>query len=115
MITFIILVPRLEVGALRRELISCTNAISVRKLLVKLAGTNPAKPLWTINPRYIHLYSKDFILTFNHIFFFSWVVPMPLQSIIMSMQRAFLQDFAYILVGKAKEMAGKNVNNLSSS
>lgn len=48
-------VSRLEVGALRRQLISCTNAIGVRKLLVKLAGTNPAKPLWTINPRYFQL------------------------------------------------------------
>lgn len=43
--------PRLEVGAMKRQLISCTNANVVRKLLVKLMGTNPVKPLWTINPR----------------------------------------------------------------
>ncbi|XP_037037569.1 integrator complex subunit 8 [Bradysia coprophila] len=79
---------RLEVGAMKRQLISCTNANVVRKLLVKLIGTNPVKPLWTINP--------------------SWSVPIPLDSVIKSMPRCFIQDFAFILVGKARELAAKS-------
>lgn len=37
----------------------------------------------------------------------SWVVPNPLPTIITSMQRGFLQDFAYIICGKAREMTAK--------
>lgn len=78
---------RLEIGAIRRQLIACTSASSIRKLLVKLAATNPTKPLWTINP--------------------SWIVPNPLPAIITSMQRGFLQDFSYIICGRAHEMTKK--------
>lgn len=84
------LASRLEIGILKRKLIVCPNASKVRKFLVKLAGTNPTKPLWTINP--------------------SWSLPIPLQSVIMSLHTGFLQDFTYILVAKAREMAGKNVS-----
>ncbi|KAJ6650141.1 Integrator complex subunit 8, partial [Pseudolycoriella hygida] len=80
--------PRLDIGAMRRQLISCTNANVVRKLLVKLMGTNPTKPLWSINP--------------------SWSAPVPIDAMIASLQRCFLQDFAFVLVGKAKELAAKN-------
>uniref|UniRef100_A0A1A9ZGI3 INTS8 TPR repeats domain-containing protein n=1 Tax=Glossina pallidipes TaxID=7398 RepID=A0A1A9ZGI3_GLOPL len=78
---------RIEIGSLERQLISCTNANTVRKLLVKLASTNPAKPLWTVNP--------------------SWEIATPLKSVLMSMQRGFLQDFAYVLLGKARELTAK--------
>lgn len=81
-------VDRIEVGSLERQLISCTNANAVRKLLVKLAATNPTKPLFTVNP--------------------SWQIPTPINSLLMSMQRGFLQDFAYVLLGKAREMSAKN-------
>ncbi|XP_054738863.1 integrator complex subunit 8 [Anastrepha obliqua] len=81
-------IMRIEVGSLERQLISCTNANTVRKLLVKLAATNPTKPLWTVNP--------------------SWEIATPLKSLLMSMQRGFLQDFAYVLLGKAREMTAKN-------
>lgn len=79
-------------GSLERQLISCTNANTVRKLLVKLAATNPTKPLWTVNP--------------------SWEIATPIKSLLMSMQRGFLQDFAYVLLGKAREMTAKSVNLL---
>ncbi|CAD7012092.1 unnamed protein product [Ceratitis capitata] len=80
-------IMRIEVGSLERHLISCTNANTVRKLLVKLAATNPTKPLWTVNP--------------------SWEIATPIKSLLMSMQRGFLQDFAYVLLGKAREMTAK--------
>uniref|UniRef100_A0A182YDD3 INTS8 TPR repeats domain-containing protein n=1 Tax=Anopheles stephensi TaxID=30069 RepID=A0A182YDD3_ANOST len=79
--------PRLEVGQLERQLISCTSANAVRKLLVKIAGTNPSKPLFTINP--------------------SWTIPYPLEQILIPLQRGFLQDFACILIGKAKELTAR--------
>jgi len=74
-----------DVGALERQLISCTNANTVRILLVKLCGTAPGKPLWAINP--------------------SWDVPQPLKTLIMAMPVSFLQDFSYVLLGKARELA----------
>ncbi|XP_075164917.1 integrator complex subunit 8 [Haematobia irritans] len=79
--------PRIEIGSLERQLISCTNANTVRKLLVKLAATNPTKPLWTVNP--------------------SWEIATPIKSLLMSMQRGFLQDFAYVLLGKSRELTAK--------
>lgn len=85
-------VLRIEIGSLERQLISCTNANTVRKLLVKLASTNPAKPLWTVNP--------------------SWEIATPLKSVLMSMARGFLQDFAYVLLGKARELTAKGVSFL---
>lgn len=60
-------------------------------MLVKLAATNPSKPLWTVNP--------------------SWQIPTQLNSLLMGFQRGFLQDFSYVLLGKAKEMSAKKVSN----
>lgn len=78
---------RVEIGALERQLISCSQPQQVRKLLIKLSQTVPAKNLWTVNP--------------------SWEVHSSLQSIIMSMSRGFLQDFAFVLLGKSREMMVK--------
>lgn len=78
---------RLDVGTYERQLITCTHASGVRKMLVKLAGTNPTKPLWSINP--------------------SWSIPLSMKQLLVSLQRGFLQDFAYILVGKSRELAAK--------
>ncbi|XP_058118359.1 integrator complex subunit 8 [Anopheles ziemanni] len=79
--------PRLELGQLERQLISCTSANAIRKLLVKIAGTNPSKPLFTINP--------------------SWSIPYALEQILIPLPRGFLQDFAYILIGKARELTAR--------
>ncbi|EDW00928.1 integrator complex subunit 8 [Drosophila grimshawi] len=78
---------RVDVAALERQLITCTNANSVRILLVKLCSTAPEKPLWAINP--------------------SWDVPHPLKTLIMAMPVSFLQDFSYVLLGKARELAAR--------
>lgn len=79
---------RVEIGALERQLISCNQPQQVRKLLIKLSQTVPTKNLWTVNP--------------------SWEVHSSIQSIIMSLPRGFLQDFAYILFGKSREMMVKH-------
>lgn len=84
---FLVAVLRLDVGTYERQLITCTHASGVRKMLVKLAGTNPTKPLWSINP--------------------SWSIPLSMKQLLVSLQRGFLQDFAYILVGKSRELAAK--------
>ncbi|XP_017108502.1 integrator complex subunit 8 [Drosophila bipectinata] len=76
---------RVDVAALEQQLISCTNANTVRILLVKLCGTAPGRPLWAINP--------------------SWDVPQPIKNLIMGMPVSFLQDFSYVLLGKARELA----------
>ncbi|ALC42113.1 IntS8 [Drosophila busckii] len=74
-----------DVASLERQLISCSSANTVRILLVKLCSKAPGKPLWAINP--------------------SWDVPQPLKSLIMAMPVSFLQDFSYVLLGKARELA----------
>ncbi|EDW74622.1 uncharacterized protein Dwil_GK22022 [Drosophila willistoni] len=78
---------RVDGAALERQLISCSNANTVRILLVKLCGTEPGKPLWAINP--------------------AWDVPQPLKSLIMAMNASFIQDFSYVLLGKARELANQ--------
>lgn len=86
----------LELGLLKRQLITCTSATTVRKLLVKLAAVlvaiSPTMLLepWHINP--------------------SWIMPIQIKSVLMSLQRGFFQDFGYILVAKAKDMAARNVS-----
>lgn len=79
----------IEIGMLEQQLIACKNANIIRKLLVKLASTNPTKPLWTVNP--------------------SWEIATPIKSVLMSLQSGFLQDFAYVLLGKARELCARGV------
>ncbi|XP_030369567.1 integrator complex subunit 8 isoform X2 [Scaptodrosophila lebanonensis] len=76
---------RIDIGVLERQLINCTNANTVRILLVKLCARAPGKPVWAINP--------------------NWDVPQPLKTLIMAMPVSFLQDFSYVLLGKARELA----------
>lgn len=73
---------------MKRQLVSCVSPQVVRQLLIRLAATNPSQPLWSVNP--------------------SWVLPSALHSTVMQLQRSFLQDFVYILVGKAKELADRH-------
>lgn len=86
---------QLEIGAVKRQLIACTTAPTVRKLLVKLAKvaaeSNQTQQLepWHINP--------------------SWMLPISIKTILMSLQRGFFQDFAYTLIAKSKEMIARNV------
>lgn len=106
---------RLEKGAFERQLNSCSNANGIRLCLVKLAAIKRNDPLWKINPRFDFI--KNFFLVFKKFFFcfvYSWVLQVPLKSIIMSSQRGFLQDFSFILLGKAREMSVKNVSIINS-
>ncbi|XP_059608523.1 integrator complex subunit 8 [Phlebotomus argentipes] len=84
---------RLEVGQLKRQLIN-SNASDVRKLCRKLGsmkeydeGRRRPRELWEINA--------------------SWSIPIPLQSVLKSLQRGFLKDFAYIALGKARELTNR--------
>lgn len=86
---FIFKVADVEIGMLEQQLIVCTNANMIRKILVKLASTNPAKPLWTVNP--------------------SWEIATPIKTVLMSLQGGFLQDFAYVLLGKSRELSARKV------
>lgn len=93
-------VKTLELGALKRQLINCTTASAVRLLLVKctnlIMSSDPPLSMepWHINP--------------------SWIMPIQIKSVLMSMSRGFVQDFTYILVAKAKDLASRHVNTQPS-
>lgn len=72
---------------LERQLLACFTPNGIRKCLVKIAALNPQKFLWEL--------------------FQSWSIPSPLHSMLMSLQQGFLQDFAFILVGKSRELRAK--------
>lgn len=72
---------------LERQLLACFTPNGIRKCLVKLAALNPQKFLWEL--------------------FQSWSIPSPLHSMLMSLQQGFLQDFAFILIGKSRELRAK--------
>ncbi|XP_055692605.1 integrator complex subunit 8 [Lutzomyia longipalpis] len=84
---------RLEVGHLKRQLIT-GSPTEIRKICRRLATAKEyddvrrrPRELWEINP--------------------SWSIPIPLQSVLKSLQRGFLKDFAYITLGKAKELTNR--------
>lgn len=74
----------LELRSLEQQVISSYNPRELRDLLVKLSAKDSSRPVWKIN---------------SH-----WVLPIPLQSVIMSISRGFLQDYGYILLAKSKEL-----------
>uniref|UniRef100_A0A182MXX2 INTS8 TPR repeats domain-containing protein n=1 Tax=Anopheles dirus TaxID=7168 RepID=A0A182MXX2_9DIPT len=78
---------RLEMGHLERQLISYNNSTTIRKLLVRIAGKTPSKPLYTINP--------------------NWTISYAMEQALVPVQHGFLQDFAYIITGKAREQAAR--------
>lgn len=45
----------------------------------------------------------------------SWIMPIQIKSVLMSMSRGFLQDFTYILVAKSKDLAARHVNFSSNT
>ncbi|GAB0099054.1 Integrator complex subunit 8 [Sergentomyia squamirostris] len=81
---------RLELAHLKRQLINC-NAHDVKRLCRKLSSMKEfdrrSRELWEINS--------------------SWSIPIPLQSVLKSLQRGFLRDYAHISLGKAKELANR--------
>ncbi|CAH0550288.1 unnamed protein product [Brassicogethes aeneus] len=75
--------PKIELRQLEQKLISTYDHKEVRDLLVKIAMTNLGTSVWKINPQ--------------------WVLPIPLTSVIKSLMRGFLQDFAFVLLAKSRE------------
>lgn len=39
----------------------------------------------------------------------SWIMPIQIKSVLMSLPRGFLQDYTYILISKAKDFAARHV------
>lgn len=77
-------------------MINCSTASAVRTLLAQcgnlIMSSDPPLSMeepWHINP--------------------SWTIPISIKSVLMSLQRGFLQDFAYICIAKAKDSASKQV------
>lgn len=77
--------PRLEIRTLEHQLIISYDPVQIRDLLVKVTMKNSNRAIWKINPK--------------------WELPIPLQSVIVSLPRGFLQDYGFVLLAKAKEMA----------
>ena len=76
---------RVEIFDLEQRLILSYNPLEIRETLIRLDGMNSTKPLWKVNG--------------------SWELPIPLQSVVMSLPRGFLQDYSYILLAKSRELA----------
>lgn len=76
---------RLESGILEQQLISSYDTQEVHKLLLNLAAMNPGKVMWKVNNK--------------------WELPIPLQAVVSSLPRGLGQDYCYILLAKARELA----------
>ncbi|CAH1117237.1 unnamed protein product [Phaedon cochleariae] len=85
--------PKMELRQLEKRLILTNDHKEIRELLVKIAMTNLGTTVWTINPQ--------------------WELPIPLQSVLKSLPRGFLQDFAYVTLAKSKEQLLNRNFNLS--
>lgn len=77
----------IKFGDLERKLVSCMSSKLIRKHLVELAKCNQQLPLWTI--------SKN------------WFIPADVRVVVLNLNRGFLQDFSYILLGKVNELVQK--------
>lgn len=56
----------------------------IRETLIQLDGKHRMKPLWHVNS--------------------CWELPIPLQSVVMSLPRGFMQDYSYVLLAKSREL-----------
>lgn len=91
-----IIVPVLELGALKRQLINCTTPNAIRKLLVKCTNLiMSSDPPLSMEPWHINT---------------SWIIPISIKSVLTSLPRGFLQDFGYICIAKAKSFAAEQVS-----
>lgn len=64
-------------------MITSTNTATFKQLLVELVAADSTIPLWRVNP--------------------SWFIPDQLKSILVSLNRGFIQDYSYLLLGKSRE------------
>ncbi|XP_026281611.1 integrator complex subunit 8 [Frankliniella occidentalis] len=81
--------PRLEMGALEQQLIQSYDPEEIRQLLSKLSSMpsvkSQGKAIWHVNSK--------------------WELPIPVHSVVMNLPKGFVQEFCYILLAKAHELA----------
>nr|XP_031845085.1 integrator complex subunit 8 [Nomia melanderi] len=75
---------RVEMFELEQRLIQSYNTSEIHETLIHLDGKPRMKALWHVNS--------------------CWELPIPLQSVVMSLPRGFLQDYAYVLLAKSREL-----------
>ncbi|XP_011879399.1 PREDICTED: integrator complex subunit 8 [Vollenhovia emeryi] len=75
---------RIEVFELEQKLIESYNPHVIRETLIHLDGKHRMKPLYHVNG--------------------CWELPIPLQSVVMSLPRGFIQDYSYVLLAKSREL-----------
>lgn len=69
---------------LEQKLIATYDCHEIRETLIHLDGRHRMKPLWNVNG--------------------CWELPIPLQSVVMSLSRGFMQDYSYVLLAKSREL-----------
>ncbi|KAL2741275.1 integrator complex subunit 8 isoform X1 [Vespula maculifrons] len=74
----------IEVFELEQKLIQSYDSQEIHETLLLLDSKLRMKPSWHIN---------------NY-----WELPIPLQSVVMSLPRGFLQDYSYVLLAKSREL-----------
>lgn len=75
---------RIEVFELEEKLIESHDSHVIRETLIHLDGRHHIKPLWHVNG--------------------CWELPIPLESVVMSLPRGFIQDYSYVLLAKSREL-----------
>ncbi|XP_014469482.1 PREDICTED: integrator complex subunit 8 isoform X2 [Dinoponera quadriceps] len=75
---------RIEVFELEQKLIETYDCHVIRETLIHLDGKHRMKPLWNVNG--------------------CWELPIPLQSVVISLSRGFMQDYSYVLLAKSREL-----------
>ncbi|XP_076765909.1 integrator complex subunit 8 isoform X2 [Xylocopa sonorina] len=75
---------KIEIFNLEQKLMQTYDTSEIHEILIHLDGKHRMKPLWHVNS--------------------FWELPIPLQSVVMSLPRGFLQDFSYILLAKSREL-----------
>lgn len=76
--------PKLEMKVIEQQIISSYNHQELRELLLKIGTKCTNRPIWKINPK--------------------WELPIPLQSVLNSLPKGFLQDFGFVMLAKSREL-----------
>lgn len=84
--------PKFNIFELEKKLILSYDPKEIREILSVLHASNSKNPPWRVNSR--------------------WDLPIPLQSVVMSLPRGFQQDYSYLLLAKSRELVtSKNFNS----
>lgn len=75
---------RIEIFELEQKLIGSYDPHVIRETLIHLDGKHRMKPLYHVNG--------------------CWELPIPLQSVVMTLPRGFMQDYSYVLLAKSREL-----------